>query len=223
MALEDFKAPALPLPPAQYDQGHFNRLYQMLRVYFNQLDSDAAHRAFTYRGNGYLLTNPHISASDSTDQYATADNTPTLVLWDSLESQYGFTLDPSGYAAPTYSGVYKIDYSIQLVNTDNAAHDVFLWLVVNGGTAVPNSSSRFTVPARKSVGDNGYLIAYSSITFEAQAGDAVRLYWATDKAYNPTGPIDGVFMEHLAEQTTPYARPANPSAVGSIVFVSALD
>jgi hypothetical protein len=232
VALEDFKAPALPVPPPQYEQGHFNRLYQMLRVYFNQLDSDAAHRAYSYRGDYFIgglhsgegrgLILPHISASDGTDQYATADNTPTLVLWDSLESQYGFTLDPSGYAAPAYSGVYKIDYSIQLVNTDNAAHDVFLWLVVNGGTTVPNSSSRFTVPARKSVGDNGYLIAYSSITFEAQAGDAIRLYWATDKAYNPTGPVDGVFMEHLAEQTTPYARPANPSAVGSIVFVSAL-
>ena len=221
MALEDFKAPTLPLPPAQYEQTHFNRLYQMLRLYFNQLDSDAAHRAFTYRGNGYLLTNPHIAASDSTDQYATADNTPTLVLWDTLNAGYGFTLDPSGYAAPDYDGVYKIDYSLQLTNTDNVSHDVFVWLQVNGGTLVPNSSSRFTVPARKSVGANGYIVAYSSIVFEATAGDAIKLYWATEKAYSPTGPVDGVFMEHIAEQTSPYARPANPSAIGSITFLSA--
>jgi hypothetical protein len=222
VALEDFKAPALPLPPVDYRQGYFNQLLNALRLYFNQLDSDAAHRAFTYRGNGYLLVNPHIAASDSTDQYATADNTATQVLWNSLNESSGFTLDPSGYAAPDHSGIYKIDYSLQLTNTDNAAHDVVVWLEVNGGTQVPNSSSRFTVPSRKSAGVNGYVVAYSSVTFAVTAGDAIRLFWATDKAYRPTGPVDGVFLEHINAQTTPYARPANPSAAGVIAFLSAL-
>ena len=33
-----FKAPALPIPPAEYNQAYFNSLNNVLRLYFNQLD-----------------------------------------------------------------------------------------------------------------------------------------------------------------------------------------
>lgn len=225
MALENFRAPALPMAPAVYDPTFFNRVHQQLRLYFNQLDSDTPNRAHTYRadnfiGGGHGLLLPHISASDSTDQYATGDDVATQVQWNTLEAQYGFTLD-AGYAAPALAGTYKIDYSLQLANTDNAAHDVFVWLTVNGGPAAEDSARRFTVPARKSVGNNGYVTAYSSVSFAATEGDAIRLYWATAKAYNTVGPVDGVFLEHIDSATTPYVRAAVPSACGSIVFVSA--
>lgn len=231
MAMEEFRAAALPIPPLQYDQQYMQQLLRVLRIYFNQLDSDASCRAHTYRasefigglhsGEGRGLVMPHVAASDSTNQYASADNTPTLVLWNTFEAGTGFTFNPSGYAIPEYDGVYKIDYSLQFVNTDNTAHDVFVWLQVNGGTPVANSTSRFTLQARKSPGDSTYLIAYSSVTFEVQAGDAIRLYWATEKAYSSVGPVNGIFMQALAAQTTPYVRPASPSAVGSITFLSA--
>lgn len=227
MALEEFRAPALPIAPLDYDRDYVNRVNQLLRTYFNLLDSDIANKAYSYRatsfiGGGYALIFPYVAASDGSDQYASGDDTPTLVLWDTQEANYGFSFDPSGYAAPTYAGEYKIDFSLQFTNTDNTAHDVFVWLTVNGGGPIANSSSRFTVPPRKSVGNNGYAVAYSSVVFQAQAGDEIRLYWATDKAYNSTGPVDGVFMEHMPAQTSPYVRPANPSAVGSITFLSAI-
>ena len=33
-----FKAPALPLPPAVYEQRYFDGINNVLRIYFNQLD-----------------------------------------------------------------------------------------------------------------------------------------------------------------------------------------
>jgi len=33
-----FAAPALPLPPIEYEQRHFDTLNNVLRLYFNQLD-----------------------------------------------------------------------------------------------------------------------------------------------------------------------------------------
>ncbi len=33
-----FKAPALPLPPAVYEQRYFDGVNNVLRIYFNQLD-----------------------------------------------------------------------------------------------------------------------------------------------------------------------------------------
>lgn len=218
------KNPNLPVAPTQFTERYFNQLTDVMRLYFNQIDAITTALASvgntTVGGGGKYLAFPHIAASDTTDQYAGGDNTPTLVLWNNLDECNGFILDPSGYAAPQQSGIYKIDYSLQFANTANAAHDVYVWLEVNGGTQVPRSASKFTIPARKSAGVPSYIVAYSSITFECIAGDAIRLYWATDKAYNTTGPIDGVYMEYIPAQTTPYAHPEAPSSIGSIVFVS---
>lgn len=176
--------------------------------------------ASLFTGSGRQVNFPHIAASDSGDQYADANDDPTIVTWDTLAESAGFTLNVDNTATATYSGVYKIDYSLQFANTANAAHDVYVWLQVNGSD-VADSMTSFTLPARKSAGVPSYLCAYSSITFDIQAGQSVGLWWATDLAYDPVGPVDGVYMEHIPVQTTPYARPAAPSAIGSIVFVSA--
>lgn len=211
------KAPNLPISSSNWDSGFFEQFSRALRIYFQQNDAESS--ALNGPLGAAYLNSPHVAASDSTDQYADGNDDPTLVKWNTLESRAGFTLNLDNSATVPISGRYKIDYSLQLVNTDNASHDVFVWLQVNG-SVLANSSSRFTIPARKSAGVFGYLVAYSSVLFNATGGDKVYLWWATEKAYNPTGPVDGVYMEHLPEQLLPYPRPANPSAVGSIVFVS---
>ena len=33
-----FRAPALPLPPVEYNQQYFDSMNNVLRIYFNQLD-----------------------------------------------------------------------------------------------------------------------------------------------------------------------------------------
>ena len=210
------RAPNLPLAPVQYQPGYQEQLNNALRLYFTINDSNSA--ALNGPMGAAYLNSPHVAASDSTNQYATADNTPTVVKWNTLESRAGFTLNPDNSATVPISGRYKIDYSLQFENTDNEQHDVFVWLQVNGGL-LANSSSRFTIPPRKSVGVHGFLVAYSSVLFNALGGDKVYLWWATEKAATSGGTV-GILMPHLAAQTVPYARPANPSAVGSIVFVS---
>ena len=66
-----------------------------------------------YSGSGTGITFPHIGASDTTDQYATANDTPTIVNWNTLDTASGFTL-AAGAATATYAGIYKIDYSLQI-------------------------------------------------------------------------------------------------------------
>ena len=212
-------APNLPIGPVDYDQRYQDQLLNALRLYFRELDNFT--QVLMANGGGRFISFPHISASDTTDHYATADNTPTLVLWNTLETNEGFTLNAPGTATAAYSGVYKIDYSLQFANTDNAAHDVVIWLRVDG-VDVPRSASKFTLPARKSAGVYSYLVAYSHITFPIYGGSDIELYWATDKGYNSVGPVDGVYMEYESAQTAPYAHPAIPSALGTITFVSEL-
>lgn len=209
------KAPNLPVGPVDYEQHYQNQLNNVQRLYYNEIDNTLI--SLMENSGGRFINFPHISASDSTNQYASADNTPTLTSWNTLESSEGFVLSPT-YATATYSGVYRIDYSLEFENTDNAAHDVVVWLKVNGSN-VARSASRFTIPARKSAGVYGYLVAVSFVVFGITGGSTIQLYWQTDKAYNTVGPVDGVFMK--AEAATA-SIPAVPSAVGSITFVSEL-
>lgn len=232
MGMEKFRAPALPFPNAIYDQRYLVDLVRVLRLYFERLDSDTPNYATSYRadnfygglfsGDGYGLKLPHIAASDSTDQRTTT-NTATVVAWDTLESGYGWTLNSPGSATADIAGVYTIRYSLQFKNTSNAIHYATVWLKVNN-TDVANSSTLFHVPARKSntAGQEGFLCAYSEATFTVDVGDEIELYWAVSQADVPSTATEGIYMFHDAAQTTPFARPAIPSAIGSITFVSAI-
>jgi hypothetical protein len=223
MPLYKARAPALPLPPPDYEQAQQDQLNNALRLYFNRLDNFLSELSGNQGGG--LIGFPYISASDSTDQLATASNTPTIVKWNTLESGNGFTLNAPGSATAIVSGIYKITYSLQLTNTDNSAHDAAVWLKIDTGAGfvdVPRSTTIFTVPARKSAGVFSYICAYSEVVFTLNAGDEMELYWATNQAYATSPAADGVYIEHLPAQTSPYARPATPSALGSITFVSAI-
>jgi hypothetical protein len=231
MGMEKFKAPALPFPSKVYDERYLIDIVRVLRLYFERLDSDTPNYATSYRandffggrffGDGYGLKLPHVAASDSTDQIAGGNDAPTVVKWNTLDSAYGWTLNSPGSATADIAGVYKITYSLQLVNSANAIHFATAWLKVNNND-VANSSTTFAVPAAKNNNTPSYVCGYSEVTFTVDAGDEIELYWATDLAGNPTVPTTGIYIFHDPAQTTPYPRPAIPSAIGSITFVSAL-
>lgn len=209
------KAPNLVVSERDYSTNNESQFRNQLRLYFNTVDTLS--REILIPNGGANFSNPHIAASHNDDQYADGDNTPTLVLWDTADSTSGFTLNANSTATAQYSGVYKIDYSIQLSNTANVALDTQIWLQVNG-VDVPRSSSIFTLRSRKSVGVNENQVAYSSIVFEVLAGQSLGLWWAVEQAYE-SGVQDGVFMFHQDAITSPYTAPSNPSAIGSITFV----
>lgn len=222
MALvKNFTAPALPLPAQNYDLLSESDKIRVFRLYFNLLDRYLNDLTTIINGGGPGLgiSLPHIAASDSTDQYATGDDTPTAAVWDTLNSGYLWTLDSPGSAIAQVAGVYKITYSLQFANTDNAQHDATVWLK-NNNVDIPNSTTTFTLQARKSAGVPSFNCGYSEVVFEVDVGDEIELYWATEQAYD-AGVQDGVYIFADTAQTTPYARPAIPSAIGSITWVSA--
>lgn len=218
--LRPTRAPNQPIAPVDYDQRFQDMFSNALRLYFAEIDNFSG--TLMQNSGGRYINFPHIAAQDNADQYATATNTATIVKWNTLDAASGFTLNVNNTATATYSGTYKIDYSLQLANTDNVIHDAFVWLRVDG-VDVPGSASKFTIPARKSAGAPAFIVAYSSVSFELQGGQSIGLWWATDQAYSTTGPVNGVYMEYEAAQTVPFPRPSIPSAIGSIVFVSELD
>jgi hypothetical protein len=220
MAMVFFRASPLPRPLREYSEEQMFQMIRVIELYFGQLDSQTPLQAEFFRGRGDQLLIPHIAASDSTDQ-RTTNNTATVINFNTLDSGSGWTLNSPGSATAQYPGVYTIRYSIQFANTDNAQHTATVWIQRNGAD-VANSATTFSVPARKSASIPGFICAYSEATFTVDAGDEIELYFAVDKADVVSPSADGIFMFHDAAQASPFARPAIPSVIGSISFVSAL-
>ena len=111
-------------------------------------------------------------------------------------------------------------------NNDNAIHDAIVWLRVDGTSStsaddLANSTTIFTLQARKSALLPNYVCGYSEVVFPLNVGDSVGLWWGTDQAAT-VGGTTGIYIDYRAAQTSPMAYPAVPSAIGSITFVSAL-
>jgi len=222
-ALIPSKAPNLPIGPVDYDQQYQDQFTNVLRLYFNQIDNFASGIGGT-NGGSYLKF-PFIAAQDSTAQYANVSNTAVIILWNTLSNGSGFTLNANSTATAQFSGIYKITYSLQFANNDNAQHDSIVWLRSNGSNSacdINSSTTIFTVPARKSAGIPAKVCGYSEVVFPLNAGDNVGLWWGATQAATANASAAGVYIYAQAAQTTPMAYPAVPSAIGSITFVSAL-
>ena len=215
--LKNTVAPNLPIGPVEYSQQYQDQFNNVLRLYFNQIDNTLG--AFTSSNGGQYIRFPHISAYDSTSQYA-LNNTVTTVLWGTLETGSGFTLNANSTATCQIAGVYKIDYSLQFANNDNAQWDADVWLQVNN-TDVTESTTRFSLQQRKSAGIPTYVCGYSHVTFQIAVGDVIKLVWATEQGATANGSATGVWIDALPASVSPYSRPSIPSTIGTIQFVSA--
>ena len=115
----------------------------------------------------------------------------------------------NGNIVVSTSGVYDIQYSIQFTNTDNANHDIYVWLRINN-IDVPDSNSIFTIHSRNSNpgGAVGKLIAVTPIVSTLNASDTVQIMWSADDT--------GIAITTFAAQSNP-TRPRTP---GVIVYVN---
>jgi len=110
-----------------------------------------------------------------------------------------------------YAGIYNLQFSAQVTNTDVQIHDIDIWFRKNG-TDISNSNSRFSVPNSHG-GIDGHLIAALNFYVDLNAGDYVEIMWhVTDSA---------VRLEHLVAGASP-TRPATPSVIATLQYVSNL-
>jgi len=115
---------------------------------------------------------------DITDQ--TGSTTAQVVAIASTSAAQNISLTSTGRIVIANPGTYKLTFSIQLQNTDNAIHYSDIWLKYNGSN-YPDSNTRFYVPARKSSTEYGYTVAtVDFIGTSTAANDYVELWWVTD-------------------------------------------
>ena len=207
--------PNLIAAPEEYSKNREEQLANELRLYFNRLSTNV--NTIADVAGGAAISFPHIVAYSDANQFAGGDDTPTIVAFNNVSDNVGFSFNTDGTANALFSGTYKIEYRLQAVNTENVALDVNVWLQVNG-VNVPDSATKYTVPARKSAGVYSYNILASFVSWASLENDNFALYWATEQAYD-SGVQDGIYLEAIAAQTSPYALPETPSSYGVIQYI----
>ena len=207
--------PRLPAAPVEYDRTYVDALNGILRQYFNQVDN-LTQTLLTNTGGRFMRT---VCGSfyDTTSQTTTA-NTATLMTLNSTDTPNtnGVSIVSGSRITVTYPGVYNLQFSVQVQNTDNAIHDMSIWLKQgnDGGAATDlvGSTGLIGLAARKSATEYYHNIVGWNYFLTMAAGDYVQLYWSTDNT--------AVTMKYYPAGVTP-TRPTTASVIATMTFVSA--
>ena len=146
---------------------------------------------------------------DEFTQTATVDNTGYAMKFHTADvSPNGISIVNDLSGNPTRitfanTGIYNVQFSSQFQNSDNALHDVTVWLRLNG-TDVGGSSGFVSVPQRKSIGDPGHIIVGWNYVISVVAGQYYELVWSTADHTNVT-------MQY-------YAAGSPPPAAASVIL-----
>jgi hypothetical protein len=210
--LRPSQQPRLPAAPVEYDRTYIDALTGILRQYFNQLDNIT--QSLVAIDGGRFVRNACGSFYDTTTQTATA-NTATLMTINSTDTPNTneVSIVSGSQITVTYSGVYNLQFSVQLQNTDNQIQDISIWLKQNG-TDLVGSTGLISIPARKSAsaGEEAHGIFGWNYFVTMAAGDYIQLYWSTTNA--------AVTIKAYPAYTAP-VRPSTSSVVATMTFVSA--
>jgi len=100
---------------------------------------------------------PYGCFTNNSDQLSPSVGSTAVVAYDTTEEASGVYLADTSRIYVRNYGIYNVQFSLQLVNLDNAPQYADVWFRLSG-TDVPRSASRFDVPARKSAGVPSHVI-----------------------------------------------------------------
>jgi hypothetical protein len=166
-----------------------------------------------FQGDGSLLTNISSNAISATygsffndNDIAITANTVANLDLPHTSANSGVSIASNNQITVTKAGTYNLQLSLQLKNTDNAAdHDFDFWFAKNG-TDIANSATQLTV-----VKNDGKNVAVVNFIDQCAANDYYQIRYAASSA--------NISLETFPAITTPYNRPAIPSAIVTVVPV----
>jgi len=128
---------------------------------------------------------------DNNTQTAASSNVgyPLIFRTIDLENQVRVVTNGSQLTRITFdnTGIYNLQFSVQVQNTDNAQHDVTIWIRKNGVDVV-GSAGFISVPARKSAGagNEGHGVYGWNYLLSIVAGEYYEIVWSTSNSTHVT-------------------------------------
>jgi hypothetical protein len=153
---------------------------------------------------------PYGCFTNNTDQVSPSVGSTAVVALDTTEEANGVFLSNTSRINVRNYGIYNVQFSLQLVNLNNAPQYADVWFRVNG-TDIPRSASRFDIPARKSAGVPSHVIGTVNTFIEMNAEQYVEIAGTTSST--------DVSLEHYAADTV-IPRPAIPAAIVTVQYIA---
>jgi len=203
--VQKVQPPALPIPKAGPLKQYLDDLNNILRLFFNLL-SNAVNSVFGEQG-GRFIEAPNAKFFSTTDQTASVVDTAYALQFENtyLGEAISITGTPKTRITPLYSGVYNFELSVELTSSNANSKELSFW-VRRSGVDIANTGRMHVVAGSGGVDDFEY-----SFTMDLTAGQYIELMWATDDT--------GITIDYQAAASP---RPAVPSTLLTVVFVSAL-
>jgi len=206
--LNGIVAPRLPDAPNDYDKRYIDQLNNILRLYFNQINTIFGQ--LTASTQAATINVPYLALQDTVSHTVTA-NTANAMTFNTVDYSNSCSLVSSSQLKVTYAGIYNLQFSTQFQNTDTQLNDVSVWLRKNG-TDIVGSTGLISIP-NKHGGVDGHTISGWNFFVSLAANDYIQIYWSTTNA--------AVTIQAYAAGVTP-TRPSTASNVATLTFVSAL-
>jgi hypothetical protein len=145
---------------------------------------------------------------EDSNQTVVSTTTAYPIQFSVDDGHYGIDIVDSSKFTFAYKGIYNIQFSLQLQNTNTSIKEATIWLRKNG-TNVEGSAGVVAVPNSHG-GTPGYVIAAWNYVLEFAAGDNFELMWHTNSTdvslhYYPAG-----------------TAPAHPSAASAIITIASV-
>ena len=212
------RAPALPIPTPEYNKTQQDQFENVLRLYFNRLDSYLAGLSTSGSTGGSQLYFPY-GAFSSTQTQTAASNTATAFTFNTTDFANGFSIVSNSRITADNAALYNLQFSIQVKSLSSATEDVYVWFrQYTAATAtladIPVSNSLIGLLARKGPGDPNHGVFGWNFYISMAAGDYVQVMWSTSNGTDVTVP-------YLPASGSP-TKPATPSVIVTMSFVSAL-
>lgn len=153
---------------------------------------------------------PYGSFYSTVDQTAASTTTAYAITYNTTAEENGVYTSNSSRINFRNSGVYNVQFSIQLSNASNDGQDVDIWFAKNGSN-IADSNSRYHLPARKSTGDPSHLIATVNFFVDITAGNYIEIFWCTAS-------LD-VSIQYYSSGASP-TRPAIPSVITTVQYIA---
>jgi len=126
--------------------------------------------------NGYWF-----AGYDTTNQTLTTVLSGKPILIGTPTNQNGIVSSASGTMTIGYTGTYNFQFSAQLQNTDNAAHNAQIWIRKNG-VNLAETNGTVAIPRTGGTG-NGYSIVSWNYIVAASGGDKFQFMWTADDTH----------------------------------------
>ena len=211
--LNRFVAPRLLSAPMEYDHRFLDQYSNVLRLYFNQLDSfnnQLRTQTLSPISDGTGIYFPNGAFSSTVSQTAAVANTAYNVTFNTTEVSQDVSLVGGYQIVTAKAGRYNFQFSAQVANADNATQTIDIWFHKNG-VDVPRSNTRLGMAQRKNASIPFYAVGTVNVLLDMAAGDNVSLQWSTTNTL--------ATLSATPASLTP-VQPVIPSVIFTATFVS---